>query len=76
IPFHKAVMNNAYFRRGELTTHFIEDHNIIREVEKIIEAEKEKGATLASALGADDKKVAAITAAVGTYIQNVKAGGT
>jgi pyruvate carboxylase subunit A len=75
IPFHKAVLNNEYFKRGELTTHFIEDHNIIKEVEKIIEAEKEKGATLASALVADDKKVAAITAAVGTYIQNAKAGG-
>ena len=76
IPFHKAVMNNEYFKRGELTTHFIEDHNIIKEVEKIIEAEKEKGATLASALGADDKKVAAITAAVGTYIRNAKVVGT
>lgn len=75
IPFHKAVMNNEYFKRGELTTHFIDDHNIIKDVEKIIEAEKEKGATLASALGADDKKVAAISAAVGTYIQNAKAGG-
>jgi pyruvate carboxylase subunit A len=74
IPFHKAVMNNEYFQRGELTTHFIEDHNIIKEVEKIIEAEKEKGATLASALGADEKKVAAITA-VGTYIQNAKVMG-
>ncbi|CAG0949882.1 MAG: acetyl-CoA carboxylase biotin carboxylase subunit [Candidatus Methanoperedens sp.] len=76
IPFHKAVMNNEYFKRGELTTHFIEDHNIIKEVEKIIEAEKEKGATLASALGADDKKVAAITAAVGTYIRNAEVMGT
>lgn len=72
ISFHKAVMNNEYFKRGELTTHFIEDHNIIKDVEKIIEAEKEKGATLASALGADDKRVAAITAAVGIYIQNAK----
>ncbi|MFA4957449.1 MAG: acetyl-CoA carboxylase biotin carboxylase subunit [Candidatus Methanoperedens sp.] len=75
IPFHKAVMNNEYFQRGELTTHFIEDHNIIKEVEKIIQAEKEKGATLASALGEDEKKVAAITAAVGTYIQNAKVMG-
>ncbi len=74
IPFHKAVMNNEYFRRGELTTHFIEDHNIIAEVEKIVEAEKEKGATLASALGVEDRKVAAITAAVGAYIQSAKAG--
>lgn len=74
IPFHKAVMNNEHFRRGELTTHFIEDHNIIAEVEKIVEAEKEKGATLASALGVDNKKVAAITA-VAAYMQNAKAGG-
>ncbi|MFA4935671.1 MAG: acetyl-CoA carboxylase biotin carboxylase subunit, partial [Candidatus Methanoperedens sp.] len=74
IPFHKAVMNNEYFRRGELTTHFIEDHNIIAEVEKIVAAEKEKGATLASALGADEKKVAAI-AAVTAYMQNAKAWG-
>lgn len=72
IPFHKAVMNNEYFRRGELTTHFIEDNNIIADVEKIVEAEKEKGATLVSALGADDKKVAAITVAVGAYMQNSK----
>ncbi len=69
IPFHKAVMNNEYFRRGELTTHFIDDHNIIAEVEKVIQSEKEKGATLASALGVEDKKVAAITAAVGAYIR-------
>lgn len=74
IPFHKAVMNNEYFKRGELTTHFIEERNIIAEVEKVIEAEKEKGATLASALGADDKKVAAITVAVGAYMQAAKAG--
>ncbi|MCX9011354.1 MAG: acetyl-CoA carboxylase biotin carboxylase subunit [Candidatus Methanoperedens sp.] len=74
ISFHKAVMNNEYFRRGELTTHFIEDHNIIAEVEKIVEAEKEKGATLASALSMEDKKVAAITAAVGAYIQSGKDG--
>jgi pyruvate carboxylase subunit A len=67
-------MNNEYFRRGELTTHFIEDHNIIAEVEKIVEAEKEKGATLASAMTMEDKKVAAITAAVGAYIQTVKEG--
>lgn len=69
VPFHKAVMNNEYFRRGELTTHFIDDHNIIAEVEKVIESEKEKGTTLASALGVEDKKVAAITAAVGAYIR-------
>jgi pyruvate carboxylase subunit A len=73
IPFHKAIMNNEHFMRGELTTHFIEDRNMIKEVEKIVESEKEKGVTLASALGADERKVAAITAAIGMYIQNAKA---
>lgn len=48
------------------------NHKLNKEVENIIESEKEKGATLASALGADNKKVAAITAAVDIYIQNTK----
>lgn len=73
IPFHKAVMKSEYFRRGELTTHFIEDHDIISEVARVVEAEKEKGATLASALGVDDRKVAAITAAVGAYVAQKQA---
>ncbi|HIH43789.1 MAG TPA: acetyl-CoA carboxylase biotin carboxylase subunit [Candidatus Methanoperedenaceae archaeon] len=68
IPFHKAVMGNANFRKGNLSTHFIDNNNIIAEVARVVEAEKEKGATLASALGAEDRKVAAITAAVATYI--------
>jgi len=68
IPFHKAVLGNEFFRRGELTTHFIEDHNILDEVAKVVEAESEKGATLASALDNRNQKVAAVTAAVGTYI--------
>ena len=55
---------------AELRTHFIDDHNIIAEVEKVIESEKEKGTTLASALGVEDKKVAAITAVVGAYIRS------
>lgn len=32
IPFHKAVMRNPAFRRGDLTTAFIEDHNILEAV--------------------------------------------
>jgi pyruvate carboxylase subunit A len=68
IPFHKAVMRNPAFRRGDLTTAFIEDHNILESVEEIVKSESEKGATLASALEAKDKKVAAITAAVYAYV--------
>lgn len=72
IPFHKAIMNNEYFKRGELTTHFIDDNNIIAEVEKVVDADRKKGATLASALTIEREKVAAIAAAVGLYIQNVQ----
>jgi len=37
-------------------------------VEEVVKADSEKGATLASALEAKDKKVAAITAAVHAYV--------
>ncbi len=68
IPFHKAVMRNPAFRRGDLTTAFIEDHKILDSVEEVVKVDAEKGATLASALEAKDKKVAAITAAVHAYV--------
>ena len=68
IPFHKAVMRNPDFRSGNITTAFIEDHNILEFVEEIVKSEAEKGNTLASAIEAKDKKVAAITAAVYAYV--------
>jgi pyruvate carboxylase subunit A len=68
IPFHKAVMRNPAFRRGDMTTSFIEEENILEAVEHVVKADSEKGATLASALEAKDKKVAAITAAVHAYV--------
>jgi len=68
IPFHKAVMRNPAFRRGHLTTSFIDEQNILEAVEEIVKTDAEKGATLALALEAKDKKVAAITAAVHAYV--------
>ena len=70
IPFHKAVLGNPHFIRAELTTHFIDDFDIPAEVATVVEREKVKGATLASAISADDRKVAAITAAVQTYMSS------
>ena len=69
IPFHKAMMNSVAYQSGELTTHFIEDHNILKDVERLSKSEKAKGESLASSLTADDKKIAAITAVVEAYIQ-------
>jgi pyruvate carboxylase subunit A len=68
IPFHKAVMRNPAFRKGDLTTSFIEDHKIVEAVEEVVKADSEKGATLALALDAKDEKIAAITAAVYAYV--------
>ncbi|MEA1945236.1 MAG: acetyl-CoA carboxylase biotin carboxylase subunit [Euryarchaeota archaeon] len=70
VPFHKAVLRNPHFMRAELSTHFIDDFGISEQVADVVEQEKEKGATLASALGVDDRKVAAITAAVRTYMDS------
>jgi pyruvate carboxylase subunit A len=70
IPFHKAVLGNPHFIRAELSTHFIDDFDIPAEVAVVVEQEKVKGATLASAISADDRKVAAITAAVQTYMSS------
>lgn len=68
IIFHKAVLRNDRFRRGDINTHFIKDENIIEAVKKVASEDYEKGKSLASALGADNRKVAAISAAVGSYM--------
>ena len=72
IPFHKAVLQHQAFREGELTTHFIDEHNIIEDVKKVVKEELEKGVTLASALDNREQKIAAITAAVGSYMEAVE----
>lgn len=68
IPFHKAVMECEAFHRGELSTGFIDDNNIIEKVKEISVRDSAKGSTLASALEANEPVIAAITAAVGSYV--------
>lgn len=72
IPFHKAVLRNPVFREGRLTTHFIDDYKIIEDVKKVVIEDSAKGATLASALENKEQKIAAITAAVGSYMSNAQ----
>ncbi|WP_319506948.1 acetyl-CoA carboxylase biotin carboxylase subunit [uncultured Methanolobus sp.] len=72
IPFHKAVLKHPSFREGKLTTHFIEDNNIIEDVKRVVEEDSAKGATLASVLDNKDMKIAAVTAAVGSYVNAAK----
>ncbi|MEE8401798.1 MAG: acetyl-CoA carboxylase biotin carboxylase subunit [Candidatus Hydrothermarchaeaceae archaeon] len=71
IPFHKAVMASDAFEKGNLTTGFIEEHNILEKVPGIMEAERARDAKLADFFK-DDKKVVAISAAVGSYLNAKK----
>ncbi|AET64235.1 acetyl-CoA carboxylase biotin carboxylase subunit [Methanothrix harundinacea] len=68
INFHLAVLRHERFRRGDINTNFLKEEAIMEEVKKVTEAEREKELSLASALGADTRKVAAISAAVGAYM--------
>ncbi len=72
IPFHKAVLYNDAFVRGDLTTHFIEDNKIIDAVETFAREHKGRVDTLASALCNDNAKMAAATTAVNAYINSAK----
>lgn len=70
IPFHKAVMDSEAFQKGDLTTGFIDEHNILEKIPEIIEADRAREARLADFFK-DDKKVVAISSAVGSYL-NIK----
>ena len=73
IPFHKAMMRSADFRAGKLNTHFVDEHHkgITEEMEKVVIEDKERWNRLKSTF-LPQKKVAAITAAVGSYMNNVQ----
>lgn len=72
IIFHKAVLRNARFKSGDFNTGFIKEENIANAVERVAAEDYDKNQSLASALGVDDRKVAAIAAAVGSYLSQQK----
>ena len=69
IPFHKAMMRSPDFRAGKLNTHFVDQHHkgIMEEMERVVQEDKERVDRLKSTF-LPNKKVAAITAAVGNYM--------
>jgi pyruvate carboxylase subunit A len=71
IPFHKAVMRNHAFIKGDLSTSFIDDQHILAEIPKIMEEDRERAARLAEFFK-EDRKVVAISAAVGAYLSYKK----
>ncbi len=63
IPFHLAVMQNARFVKGELSTHFIENENtMLDDMKRIVEKQRPLQEKL-SRPNDDRKKIAAIAAA-------------
>lgn len=69
IPFHKAVMNNATFAKGELSTHFIDEQkHLYQEMERILKEEASLQEKL-STIFKQDIKAAAASAAVTCYLK-------
>jgi pyruvate carboxylase subunit A len=68
IPMHHVILADEYFKRGEYTTHFIEEHKILERVQEHIK--NQKAGTQAGS------QVAAITAAVGMYMNSILASDT
>jgi len=73
ISFHKAIMRNEAFKRGELHTHFVDQHRkkIEDEMKRIVIEDKEMVTRLQSTF-LPSKKVAAISAAIGNYMASNK----
>jgi len=73
IPFHKAIMKNPHFIKAELHTHFVDEYRkgIDCEMEEVVKEELERVNRLKSTF-MPGKKVAAISAAVGSYLNTAK----
>lgn len=69
IPFHKAVLRNPNFISGDLNTHFIDTYKqgIEEEMVNVIAEDLEYVNKLKSTF-MPAKKIAAISAAVGSYL--------
>lgn len=73
IPFHKAVMKDPLFIKGELSTHYIEEQkHLSEEMRKVIEDTKSLQEKL-TGIFKDDRKAAAVTAAVSAYLVSMAA---
>jgi acetyl/propionyl-CoA carboxylase alpha subunit len=64
IPYHRAILENADFRAGNLTTRFIDDHDDLVDVAKKLANEVSP-----FDYGADPRHIAAAAAAVAAVVQ-------
>jgi len=61
IPFHKAVLTNKNFIKGKVSTSFIEENDIVKEIRKLTGTKKELK---------NSEKVLVVTTAVSHYLKN------
>jgi pyruvate carboxylase subunit A len=74
IPFHKAVMENPRFIKGDLGTHFIDSETtLLEDMKRIIEREKSLEERL-SHLSEDKRRIAAIAAVAALTQMHVTRG--
>jgi pyruvate carboxylase subunit A len=71
LPLHYAIMNNQQYMEGNTHTHFLQEEHILNTLERYKRDEETRMQTLAGSFD-QGKKVAAITAAVSTYLQQKK----
>ncbi|WP_323736289.1 acetyl-CoA carboxylase biotin carboxylase subunit [Methanosphaera sp. ISO3-F5] len=72
IPFHKALMKNKNFQDANLHTSFIEENKreLVADIERVVKEDEEKISEL-NATFLPNKKVAAISTSVNTYMQRI-----
>ncbi len=72
IPFHKALMNNKNFQEAKLHTSFIEENkrDLLADIEQVVKEDEERINDL-NATFLPNKKVAAISTSVNTYMQRI-----
>ena len=71
IPFHKSMMLSEHFKAAKLHTHFVDQYRdeIMGHMAEVIKADEEQAARLRSTFKSSPK-IAAVSAAVNSYIAN------
>lgn len=71
IPFHKSMMLSEHFKKGRLHTHFVDQHRdeIMGHMAELLKDDAKRAARLRSTFK-PSSKVAAVSAAVNSYITN------
>jgi pyruvate carboxylase subunit A len=71
LPLHYAIMNNQQYLAGNTHTHFLQEEHILKSLDRYTREDETRMQTLAGSFD-QNKKIAAVSAAVNTYLQQKK----